>query len=372
MKNSFGNAITLTIFGESHGPMIGGVLDGLPAGFKIDIDQLNQDMRKRKAKGKISTQRHEDDAVQIVSGYFNGYTTGTALTLLIENKAQHSQDYSALKDRLRPSHADWSAFEKYHGFQDYRGGGHFSGRLSAVMVAAGSICRQILKTKGVKIGSHLKQIHTIEDRSFAHTLKELDEQIDQVNQMDFPVLDRTKEARMKAHIEEIAFEKDSVGGLIESAITHFPAGIGEPIFDSLESTIAHALFSIPAVKGVSFGLGFDFIHQTGSQANDPLILVDGKIQTLTNNNGGINGGISNSMPIRLQTIIKPTPSIFKVQRSVQYTTKEEVDLCIEGRHDPCIAHRALIVIDSLLAFCLLDLWMAQAGKAYFEETFYAD
>lgn len=368
MKNSFGTNVTLTIFGESHGPMIGGVLDGLPAGFSIDLEQIKKDMELRKAKGKISTQRHEADEIEIVSGYFEGCTTGTPLTILIGNHSQHSNDYAPLKYRLRPSHADWSAFEKYHGFQDYRGGGHFSGRLTAVIVACGSICKQILGTKGVKIGSHLKQIHTITDRSFSQDASVLDAQIDKMNAMAFPTLDEETAIQMKDRIELAALNKDSVGGIIECAITHFPAGIGEPMFDSIESVLAHALFSIPAVKGVSFGEGFGFVSLYGSEANDSLESDGNTIRSKTNHNAGINGGISNSMPIVFQCVIKPTPSIFQKQDSVQYDTKENVKLEIKGRHDPCIAHRARIVIDNLCAFALLDCWMSKEARSAFEEV----
>lgn len=367
MKNSFGTNLQITVFGESHGPCIGIVLDGLPAGFSIDEKQIEHDMELRKPKGKTGTQRHEEDTIHIVSGFFNGYTTGSPLTILIENKAQRSKDYAPLKYRLRPSHADWSAFEKYHGYQDYRGGGHFSGRLTAPIVAAGSICKQILNQKGVKIATHLEAHYTFEDDAFSTKAEELDQQIDLLNEKQFPTLNEKKGEEMKTAIEQAALEKDSVGGILESAITHFPAGIGEPFFDSLESLLAHALFSIPAVKGVSFGLGFDFAAKKGSEANDALYAHDGRIETTSNNNAGINGGISNGMPILIHTVIKPTASIFKAQKSVEYDTKENIELTIEGRHDPCIAHRARIVVDSMIAFTLLDAWMSKAAKEEFEE-----
>ncbi|MGM9912224.1 chorismate synthase [Floccifex sp.] len=359
MKNSFGNQISMTIFGESHGPCIGITLDGLPAGFKIDEQRIAQDMDKRKAKGKISTQRHEEDKVEIVSGYFEGYTTGTSLALIIQNKNTRSNDYKSTQYRLRPGHADYTAYEKYKGYQDYRGGGHFSGRLTACIVAAGSICRQILESKGVFIGSHLKQVYTIEDDSF--DVNHLYEQIQLVNKMDFAVLNETKKEEMNQCIEQIAANKDSVGGILETAIVGIPAGIGEPFFDSVESILSHLLFSIPAVKGVSFGLGFGFANLLGSQANDAFVYTD-HIETKTNNNAGINGGITNGMPILINTCIKPTPSIFKTQQSVDYQTKENVELTIQGRHDPCIIHRARVVVDSIVAFGLLDLWMSQNAQ----------
>ena len=357
MKNNFGTNISMTIFGESHGPCIGITLDGLPAGFKINLERIKEDMEKRKAKGSISTQRHEDDEVEIVSGFFNGYTTGTALTILIQNKNTRSKDYSDIQYRLRPGHADFSSYEKYHGFQDYRGGGHFSGRLTAPIVAAGSICRQILETKNILIGSHIEQLYALHDAPFSNNIDELKKQIQTLNKKEFATLDEQVAQNMEQAILEAKNEQDSIGGILESAIINLPAGIGEPFFDSIESILAHLLFSIPAVKGVSFGAGFQMAAKKGSEANDAFIMND-TIQTKTNNNGGINGGISNGMPIIIHTCIKPTPSIYKTQETVDYKTKESQTLNIKGRHDPCILHRARIVVDSMIAFGILDLLMS--------------
>ena len=357
MKNNFGTNISMTIFGESHGPCIGITLDGLPAGFKINLERIKEDMEKRKAKGSISTQRHEDDEVEIVSGFFNGYTTGTALTILIQNKNTQSKDYSDIQYRLRPGHADFSAYEKYHGFQDYRGGGHFSGRLTAPIVAAGSICRQILETKNILIGSHIEQLYALHDAPFSNNIDELKKQIQTLNKKEFATLDEQVAQNMEQAILEAKNEQNSIGGILESAIINLPAGIGEPFFDSIESILAHLLFSIPAVKGVSFGAGFQMAAKKGSEANDAFIMND-TIQTKTNNNGGINGGISNGMPIIIHTCIKPTPSIYKTQETVDYKTKESQTLNIKGRHDPCILHRARIVVDSMIAFGILDLLMS--------------
>ena len=357
MKNNFGTNISMTIFGESHGPCIGITLDGLPAGFKINLERIKEDMEKRKAKGSISTQRHEDDEVESVSGFFNGYTTGTALTILIQNKNTRSKDYSDIQYRLRPGHADFSSYEKYHGFQDYRGGGHFSGRLTAPIVAAGSICRQILETKNILIGSHIEQLYALHDAPFSNNIDELKKQIQTLNKKEFATLDEQVAQNMEQAILEAKNEQDSIGGILESAIINLPAGIGEPFFDSIESILAHLLFSIPAVKGVSFGAGFQMAAKKGSEANDAFIMND-TIQTKTNNNGGINGGISNGMPIIIHTCIKPTPSIYKTQETVDYKTKESQTLNIKGRHDPCILHRARIVVDSMIAFGILDLLMS--------------
>lgn len=366
MKNNFGTNISMTIFGESHGPCIGITLDGLPAGFKIDLERIKEDMEKRKAKGSISTQRHEDDEVEIVSGFFNGYTTGTALTILIQNKNTQSKDYSDIQYRLRPGHADFSAYEKYHGFQDYRGGGHFSGRLTAPIVAAGSICRQILETKNILIGSHIEQLYALHDAPFSNNIDELKKQIQTLNKKEFATLDEQVAQNMEQAILEAKNEQDSIGGILESAIINLPAGIGEPFFDSIESILAHLLFSIPAVKGVSFGAGFQMASKKGSEANDAFIMND-TIQTKTNNNGGINGGISNGMPIIIHTCIKPTPSIYKAQETVDYKTKESQTLNIKGRHDPCILHRARIVVDSMIAFGILDLLMSNNANNILEK-----
>lgn len=366
MKNNFGTNISMTIFGESHGPCIGITLDGLPAGFKIDLERIKEDMEKRKAKGSISTQRHEDDEVEIVSGFFNGYTTGTALTILIQNKNTQSKDYSDIQYRLRPGHADFSAYEKYHGFQDYRGGGHFSGRLTAPIVAAGSICRQILETKNILIGSHIEQLYALHDAPFSNNIDELKKQIQTLNKKEFATLDEQVAQNMEQAILEAKNEQDSVGGILESAIINLPTGMGEPFFDSIESILAHLLFSIPAVKGVSFGAGFQMAAKKGSEANDAFIMND-TIQTKTNNNGGINGGISNGMPIIIHTCIKPTPSIYKTQETVDYKTKESQTLNIKGRHDPCILHRARIVVDSMIAFGILDLLMSNNANNILEK-----
>lgn len=358
MKNNFGTNISWTLFGESHGPAIGITLDGLPAGFKIDEEQIKDDMNKRKAAGKISTQRHEADEVHIISGYYNGYTTGTALTIIIENQNTKSKDYSAFHGRLRPGHADYTAFEKYNGYQDYRGGGHFSGRLTACIVAAGSICKQILNAQGILIGSHIESLYTLNDEMFSDDIQALNEQIKSVNSKTFALINEDMHQPMIELIEKVAEEKDSLGGILETAITGLPTGLGEPFFDSVESILSHLIFSVPAVKGVSFGEGFGFAKMKGSQANDSFKYED-TISTYTNHNAGINGGITNGMPIKIHTCIKPTPSIFKSQKSVDYLTKENVDLEIQGRHDPCILHRARIVVDSVVAFGILDLYMSR-------------
>lgn len=355
MKNTFGTNISLTIFGESHGAAIGFVLDGLPAGIPINMDEIMQDMDRRRAKGRLSTQRHEEDMPQFLSGIFEGHTCGTAIAAIIPNKSQHSSDYAQFKSRLRPGHADFTAFEKYHGWQDYRGGGHFSGRITAAVTAAGSICRQVLQARGIHIFSHIENLHGVLDRQ--PTQADLD-----TVWTGFPMLDETRRQKAQALASEAASAGDSVGGIVETIITGMPAGVGEPFFDSVESVLSHLLFSVPAVKGVSFGEGAGFAQMYGSQANDAFEMRDGNIVTRTNHNGGINGGITNGMPIVVHTVIKPTPSIYKEQDSVDYLKGEPVRLQITGRHDPCIIHRANVVVESVCALGLLDLYMSQLAQ----------
>ena len=363
MKSSFGNSIEVQIFGESHGKAIGAVINGLAPGIPLDIDFINKQMNKRKPQGNISTQRKETDEIIFLSGYFNGYTTGTPLCFMIENNAQHSKDYSELKYLLRPSHADFTAYAKYQGFQDYRGGGHFSGRITAPMVAVGAICMQILKVKGIEIGTHIARMKQITDTSFAIHEQALRDQITALDETYFPTISKQTGEEMINMIESAHRQGDSLGGILESVILGVEPGIGEPYFDSIESILSHLLFSIPGIKGVSFGSGFDFANMQGSTANDSFYYEkeSKKIKTVTNHNGGINGGISNGMPILIQCAIKPTPSIYQVQQTVNIDTNEETTLQITGRHDPAIIHRARVVVDSMLAFGILDLYCARYG-----------
>lgn len=362
MKNTIGNTFTVTIFGESHGPAIGVVIDGLPAGIPLDQAWIAQQMEKRKAKGNISTKRREEDDVQIVSGYFNGYTTGTPLTILIQNHDIKSKDYEKTRHLLRPSHADYTADVKYFGYQDYRGGGHFSGRITAPLVAAGAIALQLLQQRKITVATHIAQCHDIYDEKF--NLSHLDKQLAVLQSHTFPVINHNVEEKIKERIISAAKQKDSVGGILETIVTGVPAGLGQPFFDSVESRLSHLLFSIPAVKGVSFGLGFDFVKLFGSQANDAFY-YDGQVRTKTNHNGGINGGISNGMPIQLQTVIKPTPSIFQPQDTIHNQTKEAIKLELQGRHDPAIFHRASVVVDSMVAIGILDMLMERKMECSF-------
>lgn len=364
MKNTYGDSIALTIFGESHGPFIGAVLDGMPPGIKIDEEAIRYALGLRRPYGKMSTSRVEMDEFEIISGVFQGKTTGTAITIIIPNTVQHSKDYSATRALARPGHADYSANIKYHGYEDYRGGGHFSGRITAAVVAAGTIARMALEAKGIKIGTHISSIQDIEDRAFAEEPAALNEEIDALNSMLFAVLDDEKSVQMQLRIEELAQVGDSIGGTLETAVTGFPAGVGEPWWDSVESKLSHACMSIPGIKGIQFGIGFDGCTLTGSQYNDSFYMDGDDVRTRTNNNGGINGGITNGMPIIFKLAVKPTPSIYKEQETVDMLAKENAILSIKGRHDPAIIHRARIVVESVTAVVLCDMLAMRYGTDY--------
>ncbi len=357
MKNSFGESVSVTLFGESHGTEIGAVLDGLAPGIPVDTDFISSQLSLRRPFGRISTARREEDEFRIVSGVFEGKTTGTPIAIIIKNSDTKSKDYSKTRFLVRPGHADYTAFCKYHGFEDYRGGGHQSGRLTAPLVAAGAICIAALREKGIFIGSHISRLFGISDRGFG----DLESDIDLLNKKAFAVLDPEKESEMLTAAEKAASEGDSVGGILETAVLGLPAGVGEPWFDSVEGLISHALFSIPAVKGIDFGAAFDNADLKGSEYNDPFVFEDGKIITKTNHNGGINGGITNGMPLLFRLMIKPTPSIYKTQETVDLSSNENVSLSIEGRHDPVIIHRARVVADSVTAITLCDLLARRYG-----------
>ncbi|MBR3816492.1 MAG: chorismate synthase [Clostridia bacterium] len=360
MKNTIGNNLSVTLFGESHGEAIGCVIDGIAPGVTVDEAFIASQMEKRKGISSISTARREADRVKIVSGVFNGKTTGTPICIMIENSNTKSKDYSLIRNLARPGHADFTAECKYRGFQDYRGGGHFSGRLTAPLVAAGAIAISALRSKGIFIGTHISRCGDITDREFG----KIKEDIVMLDSLDMPVLCEEKRKKMLSLIESVRAEGDSIGGILTTAVIGMPAGVGEPWFDTAESVLSHALFSIPAVKGIEFGKGFDFATMKGSQANDLFAVREGKTVTLTNNNGGINGGITNGMPIIFSLAVKPTPSIYKKQKTVDMMTKEEAELEITGRHDPAIIHRARVVADSVTALVLCDLLTTRFGTDY--------
>lgn len=355
MKNTFGVSLTVTLFGESHGTEIGAVIDGLAPGIPVDEEFIASQLTLRRPAGRISTARQEADAFRIVSGVFEGRTTGTPMAILIPNADTRSKDYQ--RGPARPGHADFAAYAKYHGFEDYRGGGHFSGRITAALVAAGAVALSALRQKGIVIGTHVARCAGIDDAPFT----DLSTDLPRLNSMPFAVLDETKGQAMREAIENVASRCDSVGGILETAVTGLPSGVGEPWFDTVESVLSHALFSVPAVKGVEFGSGFAFADMTGSQANDPLRMKDGTPVTTTNNNGGVNGGITNGMPVIFRCAVKPTPSIAQEQQTVNPCTGTETTLVINGRHDPAIVHRARVVVDSVTALALCDLLALRYG-----------
>lgn len=358
MKNTFGQSVAVTLFGESHGEYIGAVLDGLAPGLAVDEAFIRHQLFLRRPQGKISTSRVEADEFRIVSGVFEGKTTGTPLCIFIPNTNTRSSDYN--RNIPRPGHADYAAECKYHGYQDARGGGHFSGRITAALVAAGAIAISVLRQNGILIGTHISRISDISDRNF----DSYESDIETLADLTFPVLDSAKADLMRACIEDAASEGDSVGGILETAITGLPAGIGEPWFDTVEGMLSHALFSIPAIKGVEFGTGFGMADLRGSQANDGLRMQNGRVVTTTNHNGGINGGITNGMPVIFRCAVKPTPSIFGEQESVDLTSCQDTTLTLAGRHDPAIIHRARVVVDSVAALVLCDLLALRFGTDF--------
>ena len=355
MSGMWGSKIKLSIFGESHGNAIGITIDGLPAGFSIDMDKIMMEMARRApGKSSLSTPRKESDIPEILSGYFEGKTTGTPLCAIIRNSNTKSKDYSKLKDVMRPGHADYTGAVRYKGFNDYRGGGHFSGRITAPLVFAGAICKQILEVKGIIVSAHINSIGKIKDCSFLES-DISDELLNSFKENELPLINTKLEDEMRQEILSTRSSGDSIGGTIECAILGVSPGIGDPFFDSVESTLAHLMFSVPAVKGIEFGKGFDISKMRGSEATDEYYLENVNIKTKTNNTGGILGGITNGMPIIFNVAIKPTASIFKEQNTVNIVTMEETTLCIEGRHDPCIVQRALPVIEAVAAIGITEL-----------------
>ena len=355
MGATFGRNLRMTIFGESHGKGIGLVLDGVPPGTPIDEGFIQEEMARRApGQNRISTQRQEKDAFIIESGVFENKATGTPLCVLIPNSDQHSKDYSLLKDVMRPGHADYAGKVRYKGFNDYRGGGHFSGRLTAPLVFTGALAKTVLAQKGIVVGSHIARIGQITDSLF-NPLGETAERLLGLRKHTLPVLDESKAPLMEAEVLSAREQQDSVGGIIEVMATGMPSGIGDPFFDSLESRLSHVLFSVPAVKGVEFGTGFAIAALKGSEANDPMTFDGGVVRTTRNNNGGITGGISNGMPVLFRVAIKPTPSISRPQQTVNVTEGKDTILEIKGRHDPCIVPRAVPVVEAVTAWVLLDM-----------------
>ena len=359
MKNSIGTSVILTVFGESHGPAVGVVLDGLAPGLPVDEGYIAECLSRRRPAGPADTARVERDDFRIVSGVYRGRTTGTPLTILIPNENVRSADYAALEHLARPSHADYTAQAKYHGWQDPRGGGHFSGRVTAGIVAAGAICRQALEAKGILVGTHILRLDGVEDAPFTDVASELG----RIESRRFPfILDL--EAQAEAAVLAAKADGDSVGGVIQTGICGLPAGLGEPWFDSLEGVLARAVFAVGGIKGIEFGDGFGLSALRGSQANDPFRMKDGCVVTATNRNGGINGGISNGMPVIFNMAVKPTPSISRPQRTVDFVEGKDVELALAGRHDPAIVRRICPVVTALVSVVLCDQLALRFGTDY--------
>jgi len=355
LSGIMGNKLKLSIFGESHGPAIGITIDGLPSGVAINMDKVLEEMDRRKpGKSLLSTTRKESDTPEIISGFFNGHTTGAPLTAIIRNNDQRSKVYEDIKNVMRPGHADYPAFVKYGGFHDYRGGGHFSGRITAPLVFAGAVAKQILAEREIFVGAHVKSISHIEDKGF-QDVKVNQALFDELKKQEIPLIDGGKRTEIEEVILQARKDMDSVGGTIECTVIGIPAGIGDPFFNSVESVLAHLIFSVPAVKGIEFGKGFEMTKLRGSETNDAYYYEGDKVKTHTNNNGGITGGITNGMPVLFTVAIKPTSSIAKKQQTINIAEHKNTELIVKGRHDPCIVPRAVPVIEAVTALGILDL-----------------
>ena len=355
MSSTYGDKIKISVFGESHGNGIGVVIDGLPAGVKIDMDKvLVQMSRRAPGKDKTATPRKEADLPKVLSGMLGDTLTGAPLCAVIENTNTRSSDYGNLLTCPRPGHSDYTAFVKYNASNDIRGGGHFSGRITAPIVFAGAICRQILEQKGIKIAAHIKSIGNVCDDSFNPVCID-DKLIEKLNNSTFALINDAAEEKMRECVEDARMNLDSTGGTIECAVTGIEAGFGEPMFEGVEGVIAKAVFGVPAIKGIEFGKGFELAKMRGSESNDPFEYKNGKVVTTTNNCGGILGGITNGMPILFTAAVKPTPSISQKQRTVDLQTKQNTTLEIHGRHDPCIVPRAVPVIEAVTAVAIINL-----------------
>ena len=352
MSSSFGHNIKLQVFGQSHSEMLGVVIDGLPAGYAIDLQEVQTFLdRRRGGQNAYSTARAESDIPQIVSGLLDGVTCGAPLCALFENRDTRSKDYDELSTVPRPSHADYYADEKYFGAQDFRGGGHFSGRMTVALCFAGAICAQLLEKWDVHVGAHIEQIYNVLDEPFdsSHLSK------DDLRFEGFPVNDAVVEEPMKQAMLDAASEGDSVGGIIECAAIGLPVGVGSPLFAGVENQLAQAIFAVPAVRGIEFGAGFDAAAMLGSEHNDAFCIARAAIAHKTNNAGGVVAGLTTGAPLIFRVAIKPTPSIAKEQDSVNLDSLQEVKLSITGRHDPCIVPRAVPVIEAVAAFVLADM-----------------
>ncbi len=357
MSATLGKKLKLTIFGESHGKAIGGIIDGILPGIRLDMDYIETVMNRRMpGQNNMSTTRKETDKVEILSGVFDGVTTGSPIAFEIRNSNQHSGDYEKTKNLMRPGHADYTGYVKYSGYNDYRGGGHFSGRLTAVLTFAGAIASYVLEKAKIFTIAHVLSIGEVKDENLNPMTGSL-ELKDKLKQMQLPAIDEEKEVLMRELIQEAKSNMDSIGGVVECAVVGLPVGIGSPFFDSVESRLSHMLFSVPAIKGIEFGDGFEMSKLRGSLSNDQMSIVNGEITHNSNHNGGILGGITNAMPIMFKVAVKPTASISKSQNTVDITNLEDAKIEITGRHDPCIVPRVIPVIESVAAFVILDMIM---------------
>ena len=354
MSSTYGEKIKISVFGESHGGGIGVVIDGLPAGEAIDFDAvLAQMARRAPGRDKTATPRKESDLPRVLSGMLGDVLTGAPLCAVIENTNTRSQDYGDLLAKPRPGHSDYTAYIKYHGANDIRGSGHFSGRITAPLVFAGAVCRQLLERRGIQIAAHIQSVGSIHDKPF-DPVAVPSALIKRLSASSFALIDESAEGPVRAEIEAARLAQDSVGGTIECAVTGLPAGVGEPMFDGLEGAIAKAVFGVPAVKGIEFGAGFALAAMRGSRANDAFCYQNGHVVTETNHCGGILGGIANGMPLIFRCAVKPTPSIAQPQKTVDLQTGENTVLTIHGRHDPCIVPRAVPVIEAVTALAIIN------------------
>ncbi len=350
-----GERIKVTVFGQSHSEAIGTVIEGLPAGFKPDMDEICAFMQRRApGRDRFSTARCETDMPEIISGLADGKTCGAPLVAIIRNKDTKSGDYENLKIVPRPGHSDFAAYVKYGGHNDIRGGGQFSGRMTAPMCFAGAVCMQILEKKGIYVGAHIESVHGVRDERFDPVSVTMDE-LFEIKDKEFAVISDNAGEKMKEEIDNARAMSDSVGGIVECAVIGLSAGIGGPLFGGIEGRLASAVFAVPAVKGIEFGAGFYACEMYGSENNDSFYSEDGAVKTKTNNHGGILGGISSGMPIIFRAAIKPTPSVAKEQKSVNLKTGKPEKLVIKGRHDPCIVKRAVPVIEAVTAITVLDM-----------------
>ncbi len=352
MSFTIGNRIRVTVYGQSHADAVGCVIDGLPAGMVLDEEMILTFLKRRAGgQGVYTTARKEKDEPVVLSGLVDHRTVGAPLSVMFRNENVRRKDYENLSLIPRPSHSDFTSYHKYHGNADQSGGGHFSARLTLPMCYAGAVCMQLLNDRGIRIGAHILKIGTATDRSYDPLSDELEEYAEGAT---LPVLDGDAGDRMEAQMQLVSSEGDSIGGIVECKITGLPVGVGDPIYDSLESRLSYGIFGIPAVKGIEFGIGFGVSEAYGSKTNDFFCIREGKVRCETNNSGGIQGGMSNGMPVLFRTAFKPTPSIYKEQRSVDLKTMKEVPLKIEGRHDACIVPRAVPCVEAMSAIVICN------------------